>query len=107
MRIGVRPTVPSGADGAELPVVAFASKDAFEAWLEATTRPPTASGSSSPRRARACRRVVHAEAVDVALCFGWIDGQRKSLDETYYLQRFTPRRARSKWSKINVGKAPR
>jgi uncharacterized protein YdeI (YjbR/CyaY-like superfamily) len=42
------------------------------------------------------------EALHVALCFGWIDGQAKSLDETHYLQRFTPRRARSIWSKRNV-----
>ena len=44
------------------------------------------------------------EALDVALCFGWIDGQRKSIDETFYQQKYTPRRARSKWSKINVEK---
>ena len=44
------------------------------------------------------------EALDVALCFGWIDGQRRSIDDTYYEQKYTPRRARSKWSKINVEK---
>jgi uncharacterized protein YdeI (YjbR/CyaY-like superfamily) len=44
------------------------------------------------------------EALDVALCFGWIDGQRRALDDVYFLQKYTPRRARSKWSKINVGK---
>jgi uncharacterized protein YdeI (YjbR/CyaY-like superfamily) len=49
--------------------------------------------------------VTHAEALEVAICFGWIDGQRKALDETYFLQRFTPRRPRSKWSKINRAKA--
>ncbi len=48
---------------------------------------------------------VHTpEALDVALCYGWIDGQRNSLDDTYFLQKYTPRRARSKWSKVNVGK---
>ena len=45
--------------------------------------------------------VTHAEALEVALCFGWIDGQRRALDETHFLQRFTPRRPRSMWSKIN------
>jgi uncharacterized protein YdeI (YjbR/CyaY-like superfamily) len=45
--------------------------------------------------------VTYAEALQVALCFGWIDGQARGLDETYYLQRFTPRTTRSKWSKIN------
>ncbi|HYH11610.1 MAG TPA: YdeI/OmpD-associated family protein, partial [Thermomicrobiales bacterium] len=42
--------------------------------------------------------------LDVALCYGWIDGQRKGLDETYFLQKFTPRRARSLWSKVNIAK---
>ena len=49
--------------------------------------------------------MTYAEAVEVALCFGWIDGQSRGLDETYYLQRFTPRRARSVWSKLNRTKA--
>jgi uncharacterized protein YdeI (YjbR/CyaY-like superfamily) len=45
------------------------------------------------------------EALDIALCHGWIDGKRKSFDDAYFLQMYTPRRARSRWSKINVGKA--
>jgi uncharacterized protein YdeI (YjbR/CyaY-like superfamily) len=49
--------------------------------------------------------VTYAEAVEVALCYGWIDGQARRLDDDYYLQRFTPRRTRSKWSKINRAKA--
>ncbi len=49
--------------------------------------------------------VTYPEAVEIALCWGWIDGQKKSLDEQYFLQRFTPRRARSVWSKVNVDKA--
>ena len=51
--------------------------------------------------------VSHAEALEVALCFGWIDGQRKSLDEHYWLQRWVPRGAKSIWSKINRDKALR
>ena len=47
------------------------------------------------------RSVSYAEAVEVALCYGWIDGQSKSYDETSWLQKFTPRRRRSIWSKIN------
>src|SRR5215208_2209509 len=47
------------------------------------------------------REYSHAEALDVALCYGWIDGQAAKFDERYWLQRFTPRRARSKWSKVN------
>jgi uncharacterized protein YdeI (YjbR/CyaY-like superfamily) len=49
--------------------------------------------------------VTYTEAVEAALCYGWIDGHLKPLDERYCLQRFTPRRARSKWSKINCRKA--
>ena len=49
--------------------------------------------------------MVYAEALDVALCHGWIDGQVQRLDDDHYLQRFTPRRARSKWSTRNRGKA--
>ena len=51
--------------------------------------------------------VIYQEALEVALCFGWIDGQRKGLDESCYLQRWTPRRARSIWSKVNREKALR
>jgi len=49
--------------------------------------------------------VTHAEALEAALCQGWIDGQRNALDAQYFLQKFTPRRARSTWSKINCTKA--
>jgi len=49
--------------------------------------------------------VTITEALDVALCYGWIDSQRKSYDQTYYLQRYSPRRPRSPWSKLNVDRA--
>jgi uncharacterized protein YdeI (YjbR/CyaY-like superfamily) len=48
--------------------------------------------------------VTNDEAVDVGLCWGWISGHRKALDETYFLQRYSPRRARSNWSAVNVAK---
>ena len=48
--------------------------------------------------------VTYAQAVEIALCWGWIDGQKKGLDDQHFLQRFTPRRSRSIWSKINVDK---
>lgn len=51
--------------------------------------------------------ITYAEALDVALCFGWIDGQGQSLDADYHLRAFTPRRSRSIWSKVNVGHATR
>lgn len=49
--------------------------------------------------------VTYPQAVDIALCYGWIDGQKKGLDDQHWLQRFTPRRARSLWSKVNREKA--
>lgn len=48
--------------------------------------------------------LTNDEAVDVGLCWGWISGHRKALDETYFLQRYTPRRPKSNWSKVNVAK---
>ncbi|MBA3990113.1 MAG: YdeI/OmpD-associated family protein, partial [Propionibacteriales bacterium] len=56
------------------------------------------------KKASGIASITYAEAVDVALCFGWIDGQRNSFDGDYFLQRFTPRRARSIWSKVNTEK---
>ena len=53
------------------------------------------------------KTVTYAEALDVALCFGWIDGKAWSLDETFYLQRYTPRRAKSRWSNLNRGHVAR
>jgi uncharacterized protein YdeI (YjbR/CyaY-like superfamily) len=49
--------------------------------------------------------VTYAQALDLALCFGWIDGQKQASDERFWLQRFTPRRSRSRWSRINRDRA--
>ncbi|MGB9183532.1 MAG: YdeI/OmpD-associated family protein, partial [Solirubrobacteraceae bacterium] len=57
------------------------------------------------RKAASVTTVAHPEALDSAICHSWIDGQRKSLDDTYFLQRFTPRGPRSKWSQVNRDKA--
>ena len=89
---------------ADLPIVPFASRAEWEAWLEAH---PEADGVwlKLAKKGSGIPTVTYAEAVEVALCFGWIDGQSRGLDETHYLQRFTPRRARSVWSKLNRTKA--
>jgi uncharacterized protein YdeI (YjbR/CyaY-like superfamily) len=86
-------------------VLPFASKAEFEAWLEAHHASADGVWIKFAKKGTGVPTVAGPEALDVALCFGWIDGQRKPLDETYFLQKYTPRRARSKWSKINVGKA--
>jgi uncharacterized protein YdeI (YjbR/CyaY-like superfamily) len=59
------------------------------------------------KKASGILSVTYDEALDVALCYGWIDGQKKRFDEKYWLQRFTPRGAKSIWSKINVGHVER
>jgi len=89
----------------DLPVIAFASPDAFEEWLEANHETSDGLWIKFAKKASGIETVVYAEAVEVALCFGWIDGQAASLDDDWYLQRFTPRRPRSKWSQINREKA--
>jgi uncharacterized protein YdeI (YjbR/CyaY-like superfamily) len=87
-----------------LPVLAFADAAAFEAWMEDGNAEGPGVWVAVGKKASGIPSVTHAEALDVALCFGWIDGQRRAGDELRFLQRFVPRRARSTWSKINCGK---
>jgi uncharacterized protein YdeI (YjbR/CyaY-like superfamily) len=84
-----------------LPVLAFESRSAWEAWLEENHAASQGLWIRFAKKGSGVGSVTYAEAVDGALCYGWIDGQTASLDERFYLQRYTPRRARSKWSKIN------
>jgi uncharacterized protein YdeI (YjbR/CyaY-like superfamily) len=86
------------------PVLAFASKEDFEAWLEEHHADSDGVWIKIAKKGTGIPSVNHAAALDVALCFGWIDGQAKPIDEVHYLQKFTPRRDRSKWSKRNVAK---
>jgi uncharacterized protein YdeI (YjbR/CyaY-like superfamily) len=88
-----------------LPVIAFESSDAWEAWLAEHQADSSGVWIKMAKKASGIESVTHPEALEVALCFGWIDGQRDRLDDEYFLQRFTPRRPRSNWSKINCGKA--
>jgi uncharacterized protein YdeI (YjbR/CyaY-like superfamily) len=90
---------------AEQPVLSFESAEAFDAWLSEHHADSDGIWIRFAKKASGIPSVVYAEALDSALCHGWIDGQAKSLDDAYYLQRFTPRRKRSPWSKRNVGKA--
>jgi len=86
---------------------AFASREEWETWLEANHTSADGVWILFPKKGTGLPTVDLVEAIEVALCFGWIDGQRKGLDETHYRQKFTPRRARSKWSQINVGRCER
>jgi uncharacterized protein YdeI (YjbR/CyaY-like superfamily) len=83
----------------------FASQAEWEAWLDANHARADGVVIRFARKATGIPSVSYAEALDVALRYGWIDGQAQSGDETHYLQRWTPRRARSRWSKRNRVKA--
>jgi len=82
-------------------IKAFRSEAAFEAWLRANHARETEIWLRIYKKNSGKPTVTIAQALDVALCWGWIDGIRKAFDEDSYLQRYTPRRARSIWSQIN------
>lgn len=86
---------------------AFASADAFEAWLRDHHDSETEIWIKIHKLASGLPSIQPKEAIDVALCWGWIDAIRKGHDQTSYLQRFTPRGARSIWSQINVDNVAR
>jgi uncharacterized protein YdeI (YjbR/CyaY-like superfamily) len=89
----------------ELPTLLFASATEFEAWLEDHHAEPDGIWLQIAKKGAPEPSVTYAEAVELSLCFGWIDGQRRGLDANHFLQRFTPRRPRGRWSKINREKA--
>jgi len=82
----------------------FKSAKAFETWLKKHHARSDGLWLKIAKGGADEPSVTYPEAVEIALCWGWIDGQRKGFDEQHFLQRFTPRRARSVWSKVNVGK---
>lgn len=82
----------------------FTRPAAFRAWLQKHHRTTTGQWIGFHRKSSGRPSITWPEAVDEALCFGWIDGLRKSIDRGSYKIRFTPRRARSNWSAINIAK---
>jgi uncharacterized protein YdeI (YjbR/CyaY-like superfamily) len=89
----------------DLPIISFASRDAWGMWLARNHATSTGLWLKFAKKGSGIDTVTYDQAVEIALCYGWIDGQVRSFDEYYYLQRFTPRRPRSKWSKINRQRA--
>jgi len=83
----------------------FASQDDWRAWLAEHHADSDGIWIKFAKKGSGLPTVVYAEAVEVALVYGWIDGHTKGIDDRHYRQRYTPRRARSKWSKINRTKA--
>ena len=90
-----------------LPTVFFASAAEWEEWLEANHASSPGVRLKIAKKNTAVESVRYPEVLESALCYGWIDGRREALDERFFLQRFTPRRPRSRWSRINRETAER
>ena len=86
----------------DLPVLAFPDQAAFEAWLEAEHASAPGCYVKLAKKGAGVPSLTRDEMVESLLCFGWIDGRSNRLDDRFYLQRMTPRRARSVWSQKNV-----
>jgi uncharacterized protein YdeI (YjbR/CyaY-like superfamily) len=89
----------------DLDVKLFGSQLDWERWLGANHETSPGVWLKIAKKASGIKSVNHAEALEVALCNGWIDGQRRALDERFFLQKFTRRGPRSTWSRVNRGKA--
>ncbi len=89
----------------DLPIIPFASRNAWESWLEEQHATSDGLWLKIAKKGSGIDTVSYAEALDIALCYGWIDSQKASFDDEYWLQRFTPRKPKSRWSKVNCGKA--
>ena len=88
-----------------LPVLAFADSAAFEAWLETQGQGAPGLWLKLAKKGATERTLTKSEAIDAALCHGWIDGQLNAHDGQFWLIRFTPRKRRSKWSALNCRRA--
>ena len=91
----------------DLPIVPFESKERWADWLAKHHHQSAGIWMKLAKKDSGIRSVTYDEAVEVALCYGWIDGQKKGLDDRYWLQKFTPRGPKSIWSKINTEKVER
>jgi uncharacterized protein YdeI (YjbR/CyaY-like superfamily) len=89
----------------ELPTLPFESKEKWAAWLAKQHDKSAGVWLKLAKKDSGIASVTYEEALDVALCYGWIDGQKRGLDDKYWLQKFTPRGPKSIWSKINTEKA--
>ncbi len=89
----------------DLSVLLFATPQNLEAWLEENHADSPGLWLKIAKKDSGVESVTYAQALELALCFGWIDSQKRGFDERHFLQRFTPRRPRGKWSLINREKA--
>jgi uncharacterized protein YdeI (YjbR/CyaY-like superfamily) len=88
-----------------LPTIDFASQQTWETWLQEHHAEEKGVWLKIAKKESGIPSVSYAEALESALCYGWIDGQKASFDTQYWLQKFTPRRSKSIWSKVNCDKA--
>jgi len=91
----------------DLPVRAFASQKKWVEWLVKQHGKSAGLWLKLGKKDSGISSITYDEALEIALCYGWIDGQKKGFDEKHWLQKFTPRGPKSIWSKINVAKAER
>jgi uncharacterized protein YdeI (YjbR/CyaY-like superfamily) len=89
----------------DLPIKPFPSKTKWADWLAKQHDKSAGLWLKLAKKESVIKSVTYEEALDVALCYGWIDGQKKGFDDKYWLQKFTPRGPKSIWSKINTEKA--
>lgn len=87
----------------ELGIISFVSQKAFETWLKKNHSSTAGVWMRLFKKDSGEKTITYEEALDVALCYGWIDSQKKSYDAKSYLQKFTPRTSKSIWSKVNIG----
>src|ERR671917_2567033 len=85
----------------DLLIIPFASRDGWEAWLEEHHADSDGLWLKIAKKGSGIETVTQPEALEAALCYGWIDSQAKTFDGDYWPQRFTPRKPRSKWSRVN------
>lgn len=97
------PTPPSAP--LDLNIVECPDDASWERWLEQHHADASDAWVKIAKKGSGVPSVHYPEVLDTAICFGWIDAVRRPLDETYFLQRFAPRRPRSKWSQVNRDKA--
>ena len=98
-------TAKTGAAIAAALVKSFRDKRAWESWLARKADKAEGVSIRLPKKSSAAKSVTYAEALEVALCYGWIDAQKQGGGDDFWLQRFMPRKPRSIWSKINREKA--
>jgi len=89
----------------DLPVLLFNSQKDWHTWLQDNHDQPRGVWLKHAKKASEKTSITYAEALEEALCYGWIDSQKQAYDQNYFLQKFTPRGPKSVWSKVNVAKA--